>query len=285
MSELVSVVLPVRNAAGTIEEQLAALAAQQPTERWEVVVVDNCSTDATPTLLRQWKQRIPELRIVDACDGVGDGYARNVGVVAARGDLLLFCDGDDIVWPGWVSAFAAALREHRLVAGAIDHRRFTPVADPTRPSISMTSPPGRSEWLPFADTANAAVRRADFEAVGGFDERLRGGVDKDLSWRLQLAGVPLHFEPAAVISKRPRPLYRATFRQYYAYGLGNIELYRKFRPHDMPRENLRYVALQYWWLGTGWRRLPPEYRRYWFEAAGMRLGRALASARARTLYP
>lgn len=284
MSGIVSVVLPVRNAAATIGEQLMALAAQRPAVEWELVVVDNGSTDATRTLVREWMDTLP-LRLVDAGETVGGGFARNVGVAAAEGERLVFCDGDDIVWPGWIDAHARALDEHDLVAGAIDHRRFTPALVSGAISISMRTPPGRSEWMVYADTSNAAVRRAAFEAIGGFDEHLSRGYDKDLSWRLQLGGHRLHFAPDAVISKRPRSSYARAFRQHFGYGRHNLELYRKFRSAGMPRDDLRYVALQYWWLATGWSRLPPGHRRYWYEVAGMRAGRALGSARWLTLYP
>jgi len=93
----VSVVIPALNVADTIGDQLDALAHQTYAGAWEVVVSDNGSTDATRERVEVWRDRLPHLRIVDSSRRRGVSPARNVGVEAARGDLVLICDGDDVV--------------------------------------------------------------------------------------------------------------------------------------------------------------------------------------------
>lgn len=109
-----SVIIPCLNAERTIGEQLAALAAQRWSERWEVIVADNGSTDGTLEVVRRFAGRLPELRVVDASQRRGSGYARNRGAAVARGEWLAFCDADDVVAPGWVAAMGRRWRAMNL---------------------------------------------------------------------------------------------------------------------------------------------------------------------------
>src|SRR5665213_4169463 len=99
---MISVVLPVRDGLPWLDEQLGALAAQHCDEPWEVVVADNGSSDASVALARDWAERCAAMRVLDASARVGPAAARNAGVMAARGELLAFCDADDVVQAGWL---------------------------------------------------------------------------------------------------------------------------------------------------------------------------------------
>ena len=85
-------------------------------------------------------------------------HARNVGAAAARGELLAVCDGDDVVEPGWLSAFVAASPEHDLMGGAFDERTLNPPPvrawRAPRPDTGLTSSGG---FRPYAVGANCAV--------------------------------------------------------------------------------------------------------------------------------
>ena len=98
-----SVVVPTYNAAATLPEQLAALAAQTIGFPFEVVISDNGSTDDSASVAAAWCDRL-DLRVVDASRGRGVSVARNVGIEAAAADLVLLCDADDGVSAGWVEA-------------------------------------------------------------------------------------------------------------------------------------------------------------------------------------
>lgn len=116
-----SVVLAVRNGADTIEQQLDALVRSQWNGSWEILVVDNGSTDATPEIVAGYVLDDPRVRVVQAVDHAGLSYARNVGVTQARGRAVAFCDDDDVVDPTWVAAMGDALREHRVVASHMEY--------------------------------------------------------------------------------------------------------------------------------------------------------------------
>jgi len=98
---LVSVVVPVRQGARTLGEQLEALSRQTYSGEWELIICDNGSTDGTRGRALAWQGALP-LRIVDASAKKGVAHARNVGIEATRGAYVLICDADDVVDPaGW----------------------------------------------------------------------------------------------------------------------------------------------------------------------------------------
>jgi glycosyltransferase involved in cell wall biosynthesis len=224
----VSVVIPAYNAEATLGDQLAALARQRVPFAWEILVCDNASTDGTAGVTRDWQARLPHLRLLDASARRSPGAARNVGAANANGVFLLFCDADDVVADDWVVELHGALQAHNFVTGK--SRRPELNSDPDAPvyfDFASYRMPFLSS-IPVAGGGNLGVRRSVFERVSGFDEFQRTGEDVDLCWRIQLAGEPLATQPTAVVTVRNRPSLRATFRQAYAYGIGDRRLRRKY---------------------------------------------------------
>lgn len=196
---MISVVMPVHNAMPWLDAQLDALASQVCDEPWEVVVADNGSTDGSVVLARSWEERCGAVRVLDASATPGPAAARNAGVREARGELLAFCDADDVVQPGWLKACVEALGDADVVAGTFDLSSLNAAASaegapaPAEPAPAATSQLG---FLPAGLAANLAVRREAFGVVGGFDEQLFVGEDIDLCWRLQLEGFLFAVAPA-----------------------------------------------------------------------------------------
>lgn len=279
---MLSVVVPVRNEAAHLDEQLAALATQTYTGEWELIVADNGSTDDTRERARAWGDRLP-VRVVDASARAGCGPAKNRGVAVAHGDAFVFCDGDDVVEPGWLAAHAAALEHADVVAGAI-----VPFTDggPVGTGPVPTRPPTLLGWLPYAQGANSSVRRAAYARAGGFREANRHAEDVELSWRVQLDGGTFAYAPEAVVHKRVPATVAALLRQHYRYGTCDVDLYERYREHGVTRPPARDLARTYGGLVA---RLPglgtPTVRRRWASQAGRRAGRLVASARRRVLFP
>lgn len=225
----VSVVVPARDAAATLPDQLAALAEQHADFPWEVLVCDNASTDGTAQVVTAWSDRLPRLARVPVTDRRGAGAARNVGAQRAGGRYLAFCDADDVVAPGWLAALRSGLETADLVVGLVEPARLN---TGRRPTVSWeTQPPIRMPWWPehpAGATNNMAVDAEAFAAVGGFDESLETAEDVDLCWRLQLAGFTLAVEPAAVVHVRKRSGLRSVYRQAYTYGAGGSRLRDKY---------------------------------------------------------
>lgn len=283
----VSVVLPAKDAAGEVGEQLAALAAQHCDLPWEVVVADNGSSDDTVAVVRGWADRLPSLTVVDAAAEPSSWAARNAAVTVATGDALLFCDADDVVAAGWLAAHVEALGAHGLVTGPVDTRRLNdPAAAAVGPPDTWRSaPPVANAFLPYAVGANLAIRRAVFDEVGGFDGGRPNGGDKAFSWAAQLAGHRLHFAPGAVVHYRLRADTGSTYRRQQRIGRAAPSLHRQFREHGMPGSSAREALRDWvWLLATAPTLRSPEQRLRWARTAGRRVGRLQGSVRERVLY-
>lgn len=279
MSPSLSVIIPVYNGGAALDAQLAALEHESTVGGHEVIVADNGSTDDSAARAARWADRIP-LRVVDASDRKGAPAARNIAATHARGDAFVFCDADDEVQPGWLAAHGRALHDADLVAGAIVH---VVAGEPTHvPSIAPTL----LGWWPYAQTANCSVRRSTWATIGGFDESTPPAEDVDFSWRAQLAGALLHYEPSAVLHKHERPTLRARVRQHALYGAADVDLYLRYREHGVPRPSAAALARTYGGLVV---RIPglhdPVMRSKWSAQVGRRYGRIRGSIRRRTFYP
>ena len=279
---MISVVVPVRDAMPWLAAQLEALVAQDGDLEWEIVVADNGSVDASIDVAREWSARHPRIRSVDASARPGPGAARNIGVDAARGELLAFCDADDVVSQGWLLGCVAALERVDVMAGVFDFCSLNG-RDPVDPKPAAT---GQLGFLAAGIGANLAVRRSPFEEVGGFAEELRIGEDVDLCWRLQLRGYRFAVADDAVVAKRDLPDPGDVFRHGLTYGRSGPELYRRHRGEGT-RPDLAGAARSWLWLLL---HLPGaaragSARNEWAHAAGMRIGRLQASARLRVFFP
>ena len=275
---MISVIVPVRNGMPWLEQQLRALEEQECDQPWEVVVVDNNSTDESRSLAQHWVSRSPRFRLVDASRVVGPGATRNVGARAAQGEILAFADADDIVQRGWLTAHARALSEADLSAGVMDPWSLNGRASPS--PVAYAPPPAMTlfGFLPAAGSGNIALRRRAFEDLDGFAEDLMTGEDLDLSWRSQLSGHRFSLTTDAVIARRDRQGFTAVFNRHMDYGRSGPILYRRFRAHGLRRDLV--VAAKTWvWLVLSVPRLfQSEFRGRWASIAGWRAGRLIESA-------
>jgi glycosyltransferase involved in cell wall biosynthesis len=282
-----TVVIPAFDAQDVIGDQLDALLAQQPDCTWEIVVVDNGSSDATASVVTERMGASSRLTLVSAVERRGPSFARNVGAAAARGRGLAFCDADDIVGAEWVGAVAAALATDSFVTGPVDLTRLNePWAQAARGTGGSAGAARFDDRFPFASSCNVGIDRELFERLGGFDEELTVGEDIDLSMRAYLAGVELRFVDGARIDYRLRSTSAATFRQAFAYGVSRPVLAERWRRRGGAPPVARTLGLRNW----GWlvRHLPMVVRRadrgHWLWVAGLRLGNLRGSVRVRRLY-
>ena len=283
----VSIVIATRNGASTIADQLAALAAQDYSGPTEVVVADNGSTDGTAARAREWSTRLEGLTVVDASEGRGISFARNTGARAAQGDVVLFCDDDDVAAPDWVRAMVDALEAYDFVGGTVELESLNrPLGiEPEVPSVLEVHTDRGSP--PYAIGANVGVRRAVFEAIGGYDEDFAGGGDDaDICWRARLAGYRVGFAPDAVVPRRLRPSLRAVARQFYSYGQMAALLRRKHAEHWPPRP-IRHAVKDWATTVAGVVTLARSRRdrRVWVGHSAMLVGRLVGCVRYRVLAP
>ena len=280
---VLSVVIPCYNAAATLGEQLEALAAQQIDGRWEVIVADNRSTDDPEAVVKRFRERL-NLRLIQASDMAGPGYARNVGVAHARGKFLLFCDADDVVASDWLERMYSELQNHDLVTGPVDNVELN--AHVTREKLRQEVRTwSYLPFLPHAIGGNMGVRRALHDAIGGFDVSLKAAEDIDYSWRLQLdQGAEIRFVPDAVIYYRHRENLRQSFSQNVRNGEYTVMLYRKFLDRGMPRKTIKDGLREWLQLIRQLRTVSDQQSRArWMRRFGMAAGRLKGSIKYRTL--
>lgn len=280
-----SVVIAARDVAATLGDQLDALLAQEWDGQWEIVVVDNGSTDGTPKLVQEYAQRESRVRLVRATDGSGPSYARNVGFAAATSESIASCDGDDVVASGWVRAMGDGLRVHACITGPLDVDELNAVWLAESRGRLATSTPTWYGVFPIVAAGNLGIRRATFDAVGGFDERLRANEDHDLALRLTQAGVDVHFEPAALVHYRYRHEPRELWNQGLRYGTARPLVWRRVRDAGLTPPS-RVAGWRSWvWLLVHVGSLrSPEGRASWVWVAGNRLGQVRGSLRHRTVF-
>jgi len=225
-----TVVMPAHNAAATIEEQLEALVEQVWSGSWEVVVVDNRSTDATADIVTRYADKDPRIRLVRADERNGIGYTRNTGIDVARGRSIVMADSDDVVAPGWLAAIGDALRDAEFVTGPLDVKALNPPHVVETRGFAIERGPG--EFLgkfPFAHSCNMGFHREVVGRIGRFDEGLVNGSDVEYSYRLWRAGIELVYVPGAVVRYRYRTEPADLYRQARNYARAKATLVKRFR--------------------------------------------------------
>jgi GT2 family glycosyltransferase len=155
---------------------------------------------------------------------------RNTGATAAAGDLLAFCDSDDVVVPGWLDALVLAAQDADVVGGQLDDVTLN---DPRLVAWRGALPPGqplsRFGYLDYAPGGNCCVWRDVFEELGGWDPAyVAGSDDVDFSWRAQKSGRVVSFAPDAVCRYRYRGTLRGVCQQFFRYGRTEVRLYTRF---------------------------------------------------------
>jgi succinoglycan biosynthesis protein ExoA len=222
---VVTVVIPMYDEAGYIEPCLEAFAAQTwPHDLLDVVVVDGRSGDGC-------RQTVESLAVDHSWLRVLDNPARripaacNIGLHAAKGDIVCFFSSHGVPSPTYVERTVAVMRETGAtgVGGTYDH-----VGLDSRSSaigLAMASPFGMASPHRFAtarrdvDTISHPAYRIDpVLAVGGFNEELQRNEDYELNWRLRQAGARLVFDPSITSTYRPRRSLSGLSRQFWHYG-------------------------------------------------------------------
>ncbi len=201
-----SVVVPTFNRLETLREVVPSLLAQDIDAKcFEVVICDSNSTDGTAEFLVATAQEHPNLRHLPG-SYTGRAMARNVGIAAACGEIVLFNDADIIASPDLLRRHLerhAARNRVAVVGLEVQVRSFDEYLDkrdhPERRGFLHPPARKRLSWLYFL-TGNASVRRQDLVDAGCFDESFTGygHEDLELGYRLERAGVSILYEPSAV---------------------------------------------------------------------------------------
>ena len=280
----ISVIVPVRNGAATLPALLRSLESQAlPRERFEVIVVDNRSSDRTPDVAAAHGAAVLSEAVPNR------SRARNRGARQARGHWYAFTDADCVADPGWLEAFRSCAEAAPLVAG---HVRLCLSERPNAVErLEARWRFGQQAWVEaqgWAATANLLVEADAFEAIGGFDPAWRrGGEDVDFCFRARDAGLKLDFCAKAIVEHEAEsqlaPMMRRAFMHGYSINQAYYRLGAGYRAWRDPRPALggdaallRFGVVPHDVEPTEWRRLARLAR---LEYAGRIAGSGWAELR------
>ena len=202
----ITVVIPTYNRIDTLRYVIPSLLRQDlRADRYEIVVADSNSNDGTARYLASIAADDARVRHLPG-PYTGRAMARNAGIAAARGPIVMFTDADIIAAPDLLSRHLARHDERDdiavvglevQVASLAEYERLRAFPNERRPLHPDSRK--RLSWLYFL-TGNASVRKRDLERVGAFDESFTGygHEDLELGYRLEGAGLTIVYEPRAV---------------------------------------------------------------------------------------
>jgi glycosyltransferase involved in cell wall biosynthesis len=230
-----TVVIPTYDRLETLRHVVPSLLAQDlAPERYEIVVADSLSKDGTREYLAGVAETEPRVRHLPG-PYTGRAMARNAGIEAARGTVVMFTDADIIAAPDLLGRHLAHHTKRAGIAVVGMELQVASLAEyetlRDRPEVRRPlHPMGRKtlSWLYFL-TGNASVRKTDLDRVGRFDESFTGygHEDLELGYRLQAAGLTLVYEPAAIdYHWHPVP-YDEQKQKMELAGRSTVRFYRK----------------------------------------------------------
>jgi len=233
----ISVVVPAYDEERYLPACLKALQRQSlPAENYEVVVVDNASTDATAEVARRYGARV----ISEPRKGVA--RARQTGFEAARGEIMASTDADTRVPADWLARIVAHFEADPAlgaVYGPVHWPEGHPIEQwalryPVTRVLWVSNRVGRSLWW----GSNFAVRREIFYAAGGFPVDWPSGEDTDLSLRVSRLA-PIRFDPDLVVHASSRRSREGWHRVAGRSTVAAVNRFMLRRPPSLPMKDIR----------------------------------------------
>jgi glycosyltransferase involved in cell wall biosynthesis len=239
----VSVVVPTHNREALLPRTLDSLVQQRADGlRYEILVVDNNSSDGTRRVVESYARAWPGIRyFFEARPGVS--HARNTGITAARAEIIAFIDDDVEADPTWVATIKQTLDAHPevdCVGGRIDPRWSTPppawLDAQHWGAVALQADKGDSPYVdaehasPCLMTANFASRRAALEDVGGFSADFLRDEDRELQMRLWAAGKRGMYDGAiAVVTEVPAERMTKRYHRQFNVRVGVSHARMRYR--------------------------------------------------------
>jgi glycosyltransferase involved in cell wall biosynthesis len=241
-----SVVVPVLNGEATLGNLLAALKNQAGAGAFEIIVVDNGSTDRTIEIARSCGVTVLHQPIR------GPSAARNLGLHHARAEIVVYTDSDTIPSRRWLASLLAAFSDPKVIIASGPILGWKPATAVERYSSARidfsrehsTDHPRHA----YAPGMSLAVRRKHAVEIGGWDELMTSGEDVDFCCRLRLRfGNKICFVDEAVLFHQHRCTDEALWRQARLYGAGHA-LFQN-RHSDLFPWTMRHYILTYLTIG------------------------------------
>jgi len=231
----VSIVIPTRNRAAQLSRCLRHVSSIRSDTPWELIVVDNASTDDTAGVLSEFARNAPfHVGVVDE-PVVGGARTRNSGAKVARGEILIFVDDDCYVRPDIVEQYLRIFEDPTI--GFAGGRIL--LHDPTdypltinESEVAVRFPAARPVPCGIVQSANMAIRRQALQDAGGFDQRMGPATrfpaeDWDILTRIGMCGWAGGYFPGPTLSHHHGRKRREAWKRIRCYNIGTGAVYLK----------------------------------------------------------
>ena len=232
--KLLSIIIPAKNEARYLDNCLHALhiALESYGGNFEIILVDNGSTDRTTAIARQ-----KNCKVIEEINATL-GKMRNVGASTSNGEVLAFLDADCLVDPNWIVYCVEAFKNDKITM--VGTRAIPDLANSTwveKAWYRLVSGAGRPDFVDWLGTSNIFLRRAEFMKLGGFCEKLKTGEDVSLGYQIRKEGGLIYLEKRInTIHMRESKSLIELFRREYWRGQSSIRSYWKnaFSRRELP---------------------------------------------------
>ena len=232
---MISVIVPAYNAEKTIKDCLNGLLRQNyPKNKYEVIVVDDGSTDDTRKILKSFRR----VKLVEQ-EHKGPAAARNLGVKHAKGNIVLFTDSDCVPDKNWIKHMIEPFKDKTIVGVSGTYKTLNkekPIARFAGYEIEERHKKLKKE-IDFIGTFSAGYRKNVFVRFGGFDESftMPAGEDPELSFKINKAGLKMVFQSKAFVYTYHPDSLREFLRKKFWRSYWRVLLYKKY-----PRKIFRH---------------------------------------------
>jgi mycofactocin glycosyltransferase len=229
----VSIVVAVCNRASEIGSCIESLLSLNYCRlKYEIIVVDDASEDDTASVVSRYP-----VKLIIQEQNLGQSAARNVGVTAARGEIVAFVDSDCIAESEWLRELVPFFQDSRnaLVGGYVASYfqesvldRYEAAKSPLNMGEDMLTGYGEESDF-YVPACNMLVRRDAYLQSGGLNENLRVGEDVDFCWKLKENGYRLVYIPKGRVRHKHRNRFAQTFKRRFEYGTSEAALYNRHK--------------------------------------------------------
>ncbi|MDL0135132.1 glycosyltransferase [Halobacterium salinarum] len=243
---MISVIIPVFNDPEGIRDTLQSLIDQSGSPNYEIIVVDNDSTDSTPDVIAEFEEKYPSLVFGYSETDIQSSYAaRNTGIDRASGEILAFIDADVTVENMWVANICKKFQSSNVDYLGCNVDIYIPDGEDTiwaRYDAAMGLPVEHYlETKQFAPTCALAIRREIIEEVGEFDQTLISGGDKEFGTRVHHKGFSMEYAADIVIQHPARTTLDAHLKKAVRIGEGQVQLWDRYDLATHPFSLLRLL--------------------------------------------
>jgi mycofactocin system glycosyltransferase len=218
----ISIVIPVRNRPEDINACLRSLEQlDYPSDKMEIIVVDDASDDHTPDVATQFGISVIKLKKHKQAS-----YCRNLGAEKAKGDILAFMDSDCLADPLWLRELVPAFKDRTVgaVGGKVDayfDRKGLDRYEKVKSSLNVSTRfrrSGGTDRFFYVPSCNFLSRRDLFLMLGGFRKDLHVGEDVDFCWRIQDSGYHVEYRPHGRVFHKHRNSIGSFCSRRFDYG-------------------------------------------------------------------